>query len=167
MFMHLTRELARAERTKSNVGLLVMDVDRFKEINDSHGHHIGDRALRLIASVLRAAIRPYDTCVRYAGDEFIVMLPGCGPDEIELKQHELYAALDGLTLELRPGRTVTLGLSVGGAVFPEDGDTYESLLATADSRMYKDKARRKGLAARGDQSIGVTASEPASIPRAS
>ena len=81
--MHLTRELARAERLKSEVSLMVMDLDDFKEINDSHGHHVGDRALREVARVLRAAIRPYDICVRYAGDEFIVVLSGCGADEAE------------------------------------------------------------------------------------
>src|SRR5439155_11291260 len=81
MFMHLTRELARANRLKSEVSLLVMDLDRFKEINDTYGHHVGDRALREIAAVLRAAIRPYDICVRYAGDEFIVVLSGCGGEE--------------------------------------------------------------------------------------
>ena len=83
LFMHLTRELARAERLKSEVSLMVMDLDNFKEINDSHGHHVGDRALCEVARVLRAAIRPYDICVRYAGDEFIVVLSGCGADEAE------------------------------------------------------------------------------------
>ena len=83
MFMHLTRELARAERLKSEVSLLVMDLDNFKDINDTYGHHIGDRALRDVAGVLRAAIRPYDICVRYAGDEFIVVLSGCGGEEAE------------------------------------------------------------------------------------
>ena len=86
MFMHLTRELARAERLKSEVSLLVMDLDNFKEINDTYGHHVGDRALRDVAGVLRAAIRPYDICVRYAGDEFIVVLSGCGGEEAERKR---------------------------------------------------------------------------------
>ena len=63
MFMHLQRELARADRLKSEVSLLVMDLNDFKEINDNHGHHIGDKALRAVASMLRAAIRPYDICV--------------------------------------------------------------------------------------------------------
>jgi diguanylate cyclase (GGDEF)-like protein len=143
MFMHLTRELARAERLKSEVALLVMDLDNFKDINDSHGHHVGDRALREVASVLRSGIRPYDICVRYAGDEFIVVLSGCGQDEAERKRIELQNAVDQVVFEARPARRLPLAISVGGAIYPQDGETYEALLATADSRMYRDKTRRK------------------------
>ena len=143
MFMHLTRELARAERLKSEVALLVMDLDNFKGINDSHGHHVGDRALREVANALRMGIRPYDICVRYAGDEFIVVLSGCGQDEAERKRQELQHAVDMVVFEARPGRRVPLAISVGAAIYPQDGETYEALLATADSRMYRDKTRRK------------------------
>jgi len=143
LFMHLTRELARAERLKSEVSLLVMDLDNFKEINDSHGHHVGDRALCEVARVLRAAIRPYDICVRYAGDEFIVVLSGCSADEAEHKRQELQKSIDDVFFEARPGKRLQLGISVGAAVFPQDGESYESLLATADSRMYQDKSGRK------------------------
>jgi diguanylate cyclase (GGDEF)-like protein/putative nucleotidyltransferase with HDIG domain len=149
MFMHLTRELARADRLKSEVSLLVMDLDSFKEINDNHGHHVGDRALREVAAVLRAAIRPYDICVRYAGDEFIVVLSGCGRDEAEQKRVEMQQAVDRVVFEARPGKRVPLSISVGAAVFPHDGDTYETLLAQADSRMYRDKGRRKKTPPRG------------------
>jgi diguanylate cyclase (GGDEF)-like protein/putative nucleotidyltransferase with HDIG domain len=143
MFMHLTRELARANRLKSEVSLLVMDLDNFKEINDTYGHHIGDRALREVAGVLRAGIRPYDICVRYAGDEFIVVLSGCGSEEAERKRLELQRAVDYLQFEPRPGKNLALAISVGAAIFPHDGESYETLLATADSRMYRDKTRRK------------------------
>jgi diguanylate cyclase (GGDEF)-like protein/putative nucleotidyltransferase with HDIG domain len=143
LFMHLTRELARAERLKSEVSLMVMDLDSFKEINDSHGHHVGDRALCEVARVLRAAIRPYDICVRYAGDEFIVVLSGCGADEAEHKRQELQKSIDDVFFEARPGKRLQLGISVGAAVFPQDGESYEALLATADSRMYQDKTGRK------------------------
>jgi len=143
MFMHLTRELSRAERLKAEVALLVMDLDSFKEINDSHGHHVGDRALREVATVLRNAIRPYDICVRYAGDEFIVVLSGCGADEAERKRVELQQTVDDVLFEARPGRRLPLAISVGAAIYPQDGDSYEALLATADSRMYRDKTRRK------------------------
>ena len=120
-----------------------MDLDDFKEINDNHGHHVGDRALREVAGVLRAAIRPYDICVRYAGDEFIVVLSGCGADEAERKRLELQTAIDEVVFEARPGKRLQLGISIGAAMFPHDGNTYETLLATADSRMYRDKKKRK------------------------
>jgi len=148
LFMHLTRELARAERLKSDVSLMVMDLDNFKDINDSHGHHVGDRALCEVSRVLRTAIRPYDICVRYAGDEFIVVLSGCDAEEVEHKRQELQQGIDEVFFEARPGKRVRLGISVGAAVFPQDGESYEKLLATADHRMYSDKAGRKQRGAR-------------------
>ena len=162
MFVHLTRELARAERLKSEVSLLVMDLDSFKEINDNFGHAAGDRALREVARVLRAGIRPYDICVRYAGDEFVVLLSGCGPDEAQLKMLELQAAIDALMLEVRPGRLVRLGASFGSASFPTDGHGYETLLSVADERMYDDKARRKDPAS--DHAAGVHSAETSGRP---
>jgi diguanylate cyclase (GGDEF)-like protein len=143
MFLHLSRELARADRLAAEVSLLVMDLDDFKEINDTFGHHIGDRALREVATVLRTAIRPYDICVRYAGDEFIVVLSGCGRDEAETKRQELQHAVDNVELEVHPDLRIPLMVSVGAAVFPHDGNSYEALLARADSRMYRDKSQRK------------------------
>jgi diguanylate cyclase (GGDEF)-like protein len=154
LFMHLTRELSRAERLKSELSLMVMDLDSFKEINDSHGHHVGDRALCEAAKVLRAAIRPYDICVRYAGDEFIVVLSGCGADEAEQKRLELQQGIDAVYFEGRPGKRLQLGISVGTAVFPHDGESYETLLATADNRMYQDKASRKRRAGRSPRASG-------------
>jgi diguanylate cyclase (GGDEF)-like protein/putative nucleotidyltransferase with HDIG domain len=146
LFLHLTRELARAERLNTEVALMVMDLDSFKEINDTFGHHTGDRALCELARVLRAAIRPYDICVRYAGDEFIVVLSGCTAEEAEIKRQELQKAVADLHFEPRPERIVPLGISVGTAVFGRDGTSYETLLSVADSRMYKDKAARKRAA---------------------
>jgi diguanylate cyclase (GGDEF)-like protein/putative nucleotidyltransferase with HDIG domain len=160
LFMHLTRELARAERLKSEVSLMVMDLDNFKDINDSHGHHVGDKALCEVARVLRTAIRPYDICVRYAGDEFIVVLSGCGADEAEHKREELQKSIDEVYFEARPGKRVMLGMSVGAAVFPQDGESYESLLAVADNRMYQDKAHRKRRGARDTGRHEVMATSP-------
>jgi diguanylate cyclase (GGDEF)-like protein/putative nucleotidyltransferase with HDIG domain len=143
MFVHLTRELSRASRLNSEVSLIVMDLDDFKEINDTHGHHAGDRALREVASMLRGVIRPYDICVRYAGDEFIVVVSGCGREQAEDKRAELQHAVDSLTFEAAPGTPVPVTISAGVAVFPHDGETYESLLAKADLRMYRNKSVRK------------------------
>ena len=143
MFVHLARELARADRLKAEVSLIVMDLDEFKDINDTFGHHIGDRALREVAGVLRNAIRPYDICVRYAGDEFIVVISGCSREEAESKRRELQEAVDSIRLEVRPDVRIPMMMSAGAAVFPHDGDGYEVLLATADSRMYRDKSERR------------------------
>jgi len=143
MLTHLTRELARAERLSTEVSLIVMDIDEFKAINDTHGHHVGDRALREISQVLRSAIRPYDVCVRYAGDEFIIVLANCGAEEAESKRVELQEAVAASAFEAKPGVQVALAISAGAAVFPHDGESYEALLAKADSRMYRDKVVRK------------------------
>ncbi len=160
LFMQLTRELARAERLQSEISLMVMDLDSFKEINDNHGHHVGDRALCEIARVLRTTIRPYDICVRYAGDEFIVVMSGCGAEEAELKRDELQRAIDAVFFEARPGKRVRIGVSIGTAVFPHDGDAYEILLATADSRMYQNKADRKRRAREEDARRATLSAAP-------
>jgi diguanylate cyclase (GGDEF)-like protein len=84
--------------------------------------------------------------VRYAGDEFIVVLSGCGADEAERKRLELKRAMEDVIFEVRPGRRLPLSISVGAAIYPHDGETYEALLATGDARMYRDKTTRKQLA---------------------
>lgn len=143
LFTHVSRELARASRQESKMSLLVLDLDRFKEINDTYGHHVGDRALWEVARALRSGIRPYDTCARYAGDEFVIILSGCDASEAQVKQAELQEAVAQLVFDPCPGRRFVLGISGGLAVFPDDGHSYESLLAVADGRMYRDKDGRK------------------------
>jgi diguanylate cyclase (GGDEF)-like protein/putative nucleotidyltransferase with HDIG domain len=144
MFVHLSRELSRAERLKSEVALIVMDIDEFKTINDSYGHHVGDHALRQVANALQDALRSYDLCVRYAGDEFIVVLAECSREGAEAKRRELQQRVSEIQIEVRGGKTIALAASAGLSVFPHDGLTYEALLADADHRMYRDKAARRG-----------------------
>ena len=143
MLLHLSRELARAARLGSEISLIVLDLDGFKEINDTFGHHTGDRALREAAGALKTAIRPYDICARYAGDEFIVVLSGCGREEAEVKRQDLQRAVDNLELDVRPDLRIPMMISAGAAVFPHDGDDFEALLTAADRRMYRDKHQRK------------------------
>jgi diguanylate cyclase (GGDEF)-like protein len=145
MFVHLSRELARAERLKGEVALIVMDIDGFKQINDTYGHNVGDHALREMAIALQGALRPYDLCVRYAGDEFIVVLSDCPREMADLKRHELQERIAEIQLEVRAGKRLRLVASAGASVFPHDGATYEALLADADQRMYRDKAARRGI----------------------
>ena len=148
MFMHLTRELARAERLKSEVSLLVMDLDNFKDINDTYGHHVGDRACAKSPECCAPAIRPYDICVRYAGDEFIVVLSGCGGEEAERKRLELQRAVDGLQFEARPGKMLPLAISVGAAVFPHDGDSVRNAAGHGRQPDVRDKDAAEARSAR-------------------
>jgi diguanylate cyclase (GGDEF)-like protein/putative nucleotidyltransferase with HDIG domain len=146
MFAHLARELVRAERLERELGLIVMDIDEFKTINDTYGHHVGDRALREVAETLQGALRSYDLCVRYAGDEFIIVVAECTREAVEAKRRELQERVSAIQIDVRAGRTIRLAASAGAAVFPHDGASYEALLAEADHRMYRDKAARRAAA---------------------
>ncbi len=169
MTAHLERELSRSERLGTEISLIVLDLDAFKRINDTFGHHVGDRALRAVADVLRDAIRPYDICVRYAGDEFVVVLAGCGAEEAEQKRLELKSAVNNVLFEPEPGNPWPLSLSAGVAVFPHDARTYESLIASADVRMYRDKHLRREADtdaedAPGDEDMADLSSTPVRKP---
>jgi diguanylate cyclase (GGDEF)-like protein len=122
---------------------VLLDLDDFKIINDEYGHLAGDRALQEVARVLRQLTRPYDTCIRYGGDEFVVLLSSCGGQEADERRRQLQEAVAALSLRAEDGREISLRVSAGASVFPEDGDTYERLLARADRRMYRNKAESK------------------------
>jgi diguanylate cyclase (GGDEF)-like protein/putative nucleotidyltransferase with HDIG domain len=139
----VARELGRARRAGSHFSLVLLDLDEFKTINDQYGHLTGDRALQKVAKVLQTTTRPYDMCIRYGGDEFVVLLAGCDRAEAEERRRTFQEAVGTITLESEDGRSIPLGVSAGASVFPEDGDTYERLLARADRRMYRNKAQRK------------------------
>ncbi len=143
LMVHLTQDLSRAQRQRTQVAVLLLDLDHFKEINDGFGHHAGDRALREVAAVLRSALRPYDLCARYAGDEFVVVLWECDAEEAERKRRELQEAVATVAFTVAPDEFFDLAISAGAAVFPQDGATHEELLAVADRRMYSDKASRR------------------------
>lgn len=137
------QELARVERQQGRLSLLVLDMDRFKQINDRFGHQAGDRALKQVAQVLRSSLRMYDVCARFAGDEFMVVLGDCDPIQAERRRYELKSAIVGMPFEPAPGQSAHLDVSIGVASFPEDGQTVDEMMAVADRRMYADKANRK------------------------
>ncbi len=135
--------LVRATRNKSSIGVVVLDLDRLKEINDTYGHEAGDRALRAVGSVLRSTVRQNDLCARFAGDEFVVVMWDCSPEHEARRMLELQNAVGAHPFEPRPGVRVSLSISAGTARFPSDGTTFEELLVAADEKMYFDKAGRR------------------------
>jgi len=143
LFLHARRELARAQRLSVSLAFMMIDLDDFKQINDHYGHHTGDRVLCKVADILRSTIRPYDICTRYAGDEFIVVLSGCTAREAKQKRDKFKRIVLKQGFETEPGTKLPLSISVGFAIFPTDGQSYESLVAVADHRMYQDKAKLK------------------------
>ncbi len=125
--------------------LLLLDLDRFKEVNDRHGHLVGDRALRAAASELRSAFRADDWVVRYGGDEFVIVLPGVGPTEARTIAERAGTALAHHRLEAPEGTEhleLPLGFSIGAASCPEDGVDGEQILAVADARLLEEKRSR-------------------------
>ena len=135
--------LQRAAAGGTNASIIVLDLDRLKEINDTYGHEAGDRALRAVGSVLRTTVRQSDVCARFAGDEFVVVLWDCTPEHEARRVHEMQSAVAVYPFEPRPGVLLSLSISAGPARFPVDGRSFSELLAVADERMYRDKAGRR------------------------
>jgi diguanylate cyclase len=135
-----------ARRDGGTAAVVLADVDRFKEVNDTLGHHIGDALLRELGSRLAGAVRPDDTVARLGGDEFGLVLPGIGSDEIQPLLDRLRAVLEAeatvgtLPLPLSPEA------SFGYALAPADGTDVNTLLRRADMAMYLAKGTRSGTA---------------------
>ena len=136
----IAQEVLRSSRYNHPIGLLMIDVDRFKEINDRYGHQTGDAVLREIADVLRATVRQTDMIVRYGGDEFLVVLTETGEDAEEVAVRVRRAVVGSENLRTISGFDVTVSV---GSIFwrPDTGTPIEEALATADARMYDDKRK--------------------------
>ena len=137
------QEWQRAQRNGWPLSLALLDIDAFKQYNDYYGHPAGDRALQFIARAIRGSVRVYDFCARQGGDEFIVVLQDCDAKQARERAVELQDAVSGIPFEPAPGVAVTLSISVGHAMYPSDGGSFESLIRCADERMYRDKSERK------------------------
>lgn len=137
----LDQELNRARKTKRGLAVILVDLDRFKAVNDTLGHACGDDLLRQVATLLRSALRNYDLAARIGGDEFVVVLPDADASQAEVVAAKLRDAVDRHVAMKRNADPdfPLVSLSAGVAVMPADGDTTEGLLAAADSRMYRDK----------------------------
>jgi diguanylate cyclase (GGDEF)-like protein/putative nucleotidyltransferase with HDIG domain len=145
LFMHLDAELARCRRLKSPLVVLVCDMNGFKQVNDRHGHLEGNRLLRAVATRLKDCCREYDYVARMGGDEFVLVLPGLRPEQVEPKAQLIRSVTSDCGRDLCGDES--LSLSVGHASYPEDGEDADQLLTEADRRMYAAKVREKSDAA--------------------
>jgi diguanylate cyclase (GGDEF)-like protein/putative nucleotidyltransferase with HDIG domain len=137
LFLHLDAELSRGRRTNNPLAVCVLDLDGFKMVNDRFGHLEGNRVLHEVAAGLRAACREYDYVARMGGDEFVVLLPGVRPTDVEAKTEQFRAVVEQVCRTLF--HESLLSISIGVAHFLIDGNDAEQLLAEADRRMYKEK----------------------------
>jgi diguanylate cyclase (GGDEF)-like protein len=153
--------LARAAHEQEPLAVLMLDVDRFKAVNDTHGHEAGDRALKVVARVLSQAVRPNDLCARYGGDEFVVLLANCDIHQADRRAAELKRQVAALRFEASPGEAMPLRISVGASVYPTDGSAFEALLAVADRRMYHDKTMTRHGTSRWAELVDASARETA------
>ena len=136
----LRQVLARAKRGGHAAALLFIDLDRFKEINDTLGHHIGDLLLQGVAKRLKTCVRESDTVARLAGDEFVVLLPQvAGREDAAVVARKILAALTPLFHV--DGQHLDIGGSIGIALYPEDATDDDTLVKNADTAMYVSKQK--------------------------
>ena len=139
------RALEDAGRTGGNVGVLLLDLDRFKDVNDTLGHLIGDQLLRVVASRLSACVGSQGTLARWSGDEFVVLLPHVRTEQDALAAAHRIAECFTIPFQLE-AYTLDLECSIGVAEYPRDAEDFEQLLQRADVAMYQAKRARTGIA---------------------
>jgi diguanylate cyclase (GGDEF)-like protein len=131
------KELNRAKRYGQHLALVILDLHRFKEVNDRHGHVQGDTALQMAAATLRKTLRASDSAFRIGGDEFALLLPQADPEQANTLCSRVRGFYES---ELRPlNLNVPLAIDFGVAVYPEDGDEKGTLIQLADERLYQHK----------------------------
>ena len=136
--------ISLSHRNTRRMALLYVDLDRFKPVNDRHGHLIGDRLLRLVAERLSELVRNVDTVARIGGDEFVMLLPNVthSEDAAQVANKIIQSISRPLTVD---GLQLQIGASVGIALYPDDGDDATTLLQQADIALYQAKANGRGL----------------------
>ena len=157
----LVRELRRASREDYSLGLLMMDLDHFKDLNDGYGHAAGDLMLRAVGDFLGTSVRGDDVACRYGGEEFVVILPRASLENTRRRAEALREGMKGLQLEPSGPLMPSVTMSIGVACSPDHGETREQLIHAADVALYRAKARgrdRVVVASDGDvREMGVFA----------
>ena len=136
------REHAASERDRGVYSLLLIDMDKLKDINDDFGHEAGNSAIKLVAQCLQRSIRNSDYAARFGGDEFAVLLPGASPDIAEAVVKRVRHNVYKTTLDLR-SRMIRCSVSIGLVNYPKDARDMREILSMADRKMYRDKELRR------------------------
>jgi diguanylate cyclase (GGDEF)-like protein len=161
------RELNRAKRYNQPLSLVMMDMHRFKEVNDKHGHPRGDEVLRMAATTLKKALRTSDFAFRIGGDEFALILPQTDAAQaLALSRRVETVFADTLkSLQL----SITVGMDYGVATYPQDADNAEDLVRIADERLYQRKHSHRGRTAEppAPRPVETTPAQPPVTPPAS
>jgi diguanylate cyclase len=132
-------EVARCEREAQPLCLMMMDIDHFKQINDTYGHQGGDEVLKALAKLLSDSVRVSDVACRYGGEEFLLLLPNMPPDIALLRAEQWRAAFAAITVHA-DGIEIKATLSIGISCYPNDGSSVEDLTRAADVALYRAKA---------------------------
>lgn len=140
------KEVARANRGGKSFQVLMLDLDGFKAVNDTHGHKAGDVMLREISKVIREQLREYDFLARYGGDEFVALVPETEPGDVEDLCQRIEKAVGEFRLEIAPGLYAAVGVSLGASGYPQEGETFDQMIVVADKVMYERKIARKRVA---------------------
>ena len=134
----LEREMLRAQRQSQSLGVMMIDVDHFKAVNDTYGHRSGDAVLQAVVKELGAVLRPYDSLGRFGGEEFLIVIPGCGHAWTRELSERVRARVAEIPVRLGDDKAISMTVSIGAAVH-EPGQRLESLLHTADTALYAAK----------------------------
>ena len=151
----LGRELSRAVRQQSSLAVFMLDVDHFKQFNDTFGHGAGDAMLKSVAQVFQASVRDEDTVCRYGGEEFTMIVPGMTPEDAYARAELVRRAVADLRVSLDcgiPGKTT---VSIGIALYPTDGTDADALLRLADQALYRAKRQGRNQVSLCEALLGV------------
>ena len=151
---HFDKEVKRATRNEGSFQLMVLDLDGFKAVNDTHGHKAGDRMLKEIASVIKNQLREYDFLARYGGDEFVAIVPDTDSTDVMELARRIEDAVQTFTLSVGDqSEFARVGVSIGTACYPIHGETFDQVIISADKAMYLTKSFHKKRNAPKDEEV--------------
>ena len=141
--IHFEKEVARASRSGSSFQVLMLDLDGFKAVNDTFGHKAGDAMLKGISAVMSEQLRDYDFLARYAGDEFVAIVPETDEEAVRDLCRRIENAVIGFKLPVGDDKFACVGVSLGAASYPRHGESFDQVVIAADKAMYVMKGIRK------------------------